>query len=133
MAKDNKYRPINIGKKLKYSEKYDLYSVQMVRHHFPWWIFLLLLPLLLLIQCHKDIEVSCIEPDTKVPIEGQVVQMRYQAHFLWNKGRFFANDNVRKTQVTDSTGTTVFKDLPCSVYSYVFYCLSKVSFTIEKS
>lgn len=133
MAKDNKYRPISIGKKLKYSEKYDLYSVQMVRHHFPWWIFLLLLPLLLLIQCHKDIEVSCIEPDTRVPIEGQAVQMRYQSHFLWNKGRFFANDYVKKTQTTDSTGTTVFKDLPCSVYSYVFYCLSKVSFTTAKS
>lgn len=131
MAKDKKIRPINVSKKLKYTEKYDLYTVQLVHRRFPWWILLFLLPLLLFIQCHKDIEVHCLEPDSNAPIEELPITMEYQAHFLWNKGRFFANDSIKLTQKTDSTGTTVFKDLPCSVYSYIFYCLSKASFTAK--
>jgi len=132
MANDKQLRPINIGKKLKYEEKYDLYTVQLVhRHRFPWWILLFLLPLLLLIRCNKDIEVTCLEPDTQIPIEDQSVTMEYTAHFIWNDGRLFANDSIKLTQQTDSTGTTVFKDLPCSVYSYIFYCLSQASFTAK--
>lgn len=131
MAKDKQMCPINVSKKLKYTDEYDLYTVQMVHRRFPWWILLLLLPLLLFVQCHKDIEVACLEPDTNAPIEDQPVTMEYEAHFLWNKGRFFANDSIKLTQKTDSMGTTVFKDLPCSVYSYIFYCLSKASFTAK--
>lgn len=131
MAKEEQLRPIRISKKLKYQEKYDLYTVQMVHRRFPWWILLLLLPLLLLIECRKDIEVTCIEPETQIPIADQPVTLEYQAHYLWNKGRFLPNDDIRLTQSTDSTGTTVFKDLPCSVFSYIFYCLSQATFTAE--
>lgn len=131
MDKDKQIRPINISKKLKYTEKHNLYTVQLVHRRFPWWLLLFLLPLLLLIQCHKDIEVSCMEPDTNAPIEQQPITMEYQAHFLWNDGRFLANDSIKLTQKTDSTGTTIFKDLPCSLYSYIFYCLSKASFTAK--
>lgn len=131
MAKNKQIRPISVRKKLKYTEKYDLYTVQLIHRRFPWWILLFLLPLLLLIQCHKDIEVRCLESDSNAPIEEQPITMEYQAHFLWNKDRFFANDSIKLTQKTDSTGTTVFKDLPCSVYSYIFYCLSKASFTAK--
>ena len=131
MANNKEVRPINIEKKLKYTENYDLYTVQLVHRRFPWWLLLLLLPLLLLIQCHKDIEVRCLEPQNNAPIEGQQVTMEYESHFLWDKGRFLASDSIKLTQTTDSTGTTVFRDLPCSVYSYIFYCLSKASFSAK--
>ena len=131
MANDKQSRPISVEKELKYTENYNLYTVQMVHRRFPWWLLLLLLPLLLLIQCHKDIEVRCIEPQTNAPIEGQQVTMEYESHFLWNKGRFLACDSIKLTQTTDSTGTTVFQNLPCSVYSYIFYCLSKASFSAK--
>jgi hypothetical protein len=133
MATEKKHTPINVGKKLKYKEQYDLYTVQLVhRRRFPWWwLLLLLLPLLLFIKCHKDIEVRCFEPDTNYPVTEQLVTISYQSHFLWDEGRFLANDSIILTQETDSTGTTVFRDLPCSVYSYIFYCLSKVSITAE--
>lgn len=133
MENNNKIRPISVSKKLKYTEKYDLYTVQLVHRHFPWWIFLLLLPLLLLIQCHKDIEVNCMEPNMNAPIEDLPVTMEYQAHYLWNQGHFFANDSIKLTQKTNADGKTIFKDLPCSVYSYIFYCLSKVSFNAKSN
>ena len=131
MANDKQIRPINIGKKIKYEEKYDLYTVQLIHQRFPWWLLLLLLPLLLFIKCHKDIEVNCIEPNTNIPIESQDVTIEYKSHFLFNNGSFFTNDKIELTQQTDSMGKTVFRDLPCSVYSYIFYCLSVASYTAE--
>lgn len=131
MTKYKQIRPINVSKKLKYTEKYDLYTVQMVQRRFPWWILLLLLPLLLLVQCHKDIEVCCLDADCNMPIEELPITLEYQAHYLWNKGCFLTNDSIKLTQKTDSTGITVFKDLSCSVYSYIFYCLSKASFSVK--
>lgn len=124
-------RPISVKKKVKYDEQHDLYTIQLVHKRFPWWILLFLLPLLLLIQCHKDISVTCLEPDTGVPIAGQAVNMRYHSHALYSHGKFFTNDSISLTQETDTAGNTVFKDLPCSVFSYIFYCLSQASFTAK--
>lgn len=129
MAKKNNPQSIRIDKKLKYKEEQDRYSLQLCHIRRPWWVLLLLLPLLLFIKCSKDITVSCVEPIGKLPVENLPVKMEYQSHFLWNDGKFFTSDTIRLIQHTDSLGKTVFKDLPCSVFSYVFYCLQKVSFT----
>jgi len=131
MAKDNQPRPIHVGDKIKYKEEYDQYDIQLYHRRNYWWLLLLLLPLLLLIQCKKDISVTCLEPDSGAPIVDQPVSMSYQAHFLWKDGRFFATDSISMTQSTDSTGQTVFRDLPCSIFSYIFYCRSQVSFTAQ--
>lgn len=130
MASQN-YKNINVSKSVKYEEKYDELTIQMVRRRFPWWIFLLLLPLLLLIKCHKDITVTCLEPDTKAPIVGVPVTMDYTAHYLWNEGSFMADEPVHRVQETDDKGVTVFRDCPCSVFSYIFYCMSPVTFTAK--
>ena len=45
MDKDKHIHPINVSKKLKYTEKYDLYTVQLIHRRFPWWILLFLLTL----------------------------------------------------------------------------------------
>lgn len=115
---------INFKHKMKYYEEYNDYTLQMKRRKRPWWLLLLLLPLLLLIQCRKDITVTCYEPEGKVPVENANVTLSYQSHFLWNNGKFLASDSIKMTQTTDSDGKTVFKDLPCSVFSYIFYALS---------
>ena len=129
MAKKNNPQSIRIDKKLKYKEEQDRYSLQLCHVRRPWWVLLLLLPLLLFIKCSKDITVSCVEPIGELPVENLPVKIEYQSHFLWNDGKFFTSDTIRLIQHTDSLGKTVFKDLPCSVFSYVFYCLQKVSFT----
>ena len=133
MSKDHRLSRIYFTQKVKYNEEYNLYTLQL--HHKrrrPWWLLLLLLlPLLLFIKCEKSITVECYEPDSHLAIAGQPVEMAYQTHFLWNNGQILATEEVRRTQQTDSTGITVFEKLPCSVYSYVFHCLSKVSFTAQ--
>ena len=123
--------PIRYNHRMKYQEQFNDYTLQMVHRHKPWWLLLLLLPLLLLIQCNKDITVSCMEPDTGAPIDNIPVTMTYQSHAIYRNGHFFTNDSVTRTQNTDTEGKTVFRDLPCSVYSYIFYCMSKASFTAK--
>lgn len=127
----NTLKNILLNKRVRYEEKYDQYTIQLKHRRSYWWLLLLLLPLLLLIRCQKDISVSCYEPDTKAPIEDIPVKMTYQAHYLWNRGQLFATDSIARTQKTNADGETIFKDLPCSVFSYIFYCLSDASFTAK--
>jgi len=122
---------IHVDKGLKYSDEFETYTIQLKRRKNYWWLLLLLLPLLLLIQCHKDITVRCVESDGKYPVIGQEITIDYDAHFLLKEGKFLPSDNVRITQTTDDQGTTVFEDLPCSVFSYIFYCMSKADFYMQ--
>lgn len=122
---------INFRKNVKYKKEYDVYTLQLKHPCRPWWLLLLLLPLLLLVKCNKDITVTCVESETGVPVAGQPVALTYDAHFLWNDGHFMDTQAVARTQVTDADGKTVFEDLPCSVYSYIFHCRSKVVLTAE--
>lgn len=133
MGKDNTPRLIRFSKKVKYAEESNQYSLQLRHVHRPWWLLLLLLPLLLFIKCNKDITVNCIEPDANVPIVDLPVTMKYDVHYLWDNGSFFTSDSIHLIQNTDLEGQTVFKDLPCSVFSYLFYCLSDVSFTAKSN
>ena len=120
---------INFDKTFSYSGENTKYIVQLERHKFPWWIFLLLLPLLLLIKCNKTISVNCFESSNLIPIAGQEVDMQYVPHFVFNDGKFFPSDTLKLTKITDSTGFAVFDSLPCSVFSYVFYCLQEADFS----
>lgn len=120
---------ISFNKNITYSSEQNEYTVQLVRRRFPWWIFLLLLPLLLLIKCNKTITVYCYEPDNKIPITEQDVDMQYVPHFVYNDGKFFPSDTLKLTKATDSTGIAVFDSLPCSVFSYFFYCMQDAEFS----
>ena len=122
-------RRIHFRKKVKYKQQYDTYTLQLKRPCRPWWLLLLLL--LLLVRCNKDIVVYCVDPETQFPVSGETIGLAYDAHFLWNDGRFFDTQSIARTQVTDVDGKTVFEDLPCSIYSYIFYCLSKVSVSAD--
>lgn len=96
----------------------NVYVITLKKKKFPWWVLLLLLPLLLLIRCNRDIEVKCLEGS--LPAVGQTVNLSYVSHFLF-KGGFLTDEPVSRSQTTDNGGNTVFKDLPCSVWSYLFH------------
>lgn len=131
MGKENRSHSIRFSKKIKYKEEYCQYSLQLRHLHRPWWLLLFLLPLLLCIKCNKNIAVSCMEPNCNVPIKNLPVAMKYEVHYLWDNGSFLTTYSIQRTQHTNSEGKTVFKDLPCSVFSYIFYCLSEISFTAK--
>lgn len=124
---------IHIDKGMKYTEDHETYTLQMKKRKKHWWILLLLLPLLLLIQCHKDITVRCVEPEMKQPIADMEVEINYDAHFLLKDGRFFVTENIKINLTTDENGIIVFEGLPCSVFSYVFYFLSKVDIYVRSN
>lgn len=119
---------IKFSTNVRYNEDNREYYVQMVEKRFPWWILLCLLPLLLLIECKHDIKVHVYEEDTKEVISDAEVKMSYTSHFLFKNWKFFNNIPVEKTETTDDEGIALFKDCPCSVYSYIFYCLSRATF-----
>lgn len=122
---------IRLNKGVKFKNEYNKYSLQLCHPHRPWWLLLLLIPFLLFIRCNKDISVTCIDSENNVTIDDVPVTLKYTAHFLWYNGKFLANDSISLTQNTDENGNTTFKDLPCCVYSYIFYCLSQASFIAE--
>lgn len=127
MGRNNNDPTILFQKEVKYRQDCDMYMLQLKRPCRLWWLLLLLLPLLLLVKCNKDIAVLCVESETGVPVVGQPVDLAYDAHSLWNDGHFLDTQAVARTQVTDAEGRTVFENLPCSVYSFIFHCTSKVT------
>lgn len=46
--------PIRVDKGVKFENGYNEYSLQLCHPHRPWWLLLLLLPLLFFIKCSKD-------------------------------------------------------------------------------
>ena len=114
----------DIKKSFRFRENRLEYDVKL-RRKFPWWVFLFLLPLLLLVRCEKDLTVKCVEAETRVPVSYQDVTLSYTDHFIEKTGRWFSADSISLTQQTDTSGITVFRKLPCSVFSYIFHGLEK--------
>ena len=111
--------------KILYSQTCDHYYVYLT-DRFNWkrlmWLFLLPLILLLsFIQCERDITVRTI--DTKGnAVPNAAVQLAYTEHALYKDGEFFLNRSQNRQGITNAEGYYTFKKLPCSVYSYIFYC-----------
>lgn len=116
---------------LKIKEDCNEYTIQMKRKRNWWWLLLLLLPLLLLIRCKHDITVTAVDDAEGYPIEELTVNANYNSRFLFDEGEFFAKREHDRQEVTDSAGVAVFKDVECSVYSYLFFFLDKIAFTTE--
>ena len=125
----NQKKDMNYHKKIKYAADQDLYEVQIKKRRNWWWLLLCLIPLLLLIRCKHDIQVVTVDTEYGVPLSDVQVGINYTAHFLYKDSRLFANESIIMEQTTDSVGVAFFRDLPCSVYSYIFYCLSQAKFS----
>ena len=123
------------GCKFRYQADQDYYIIRLTdrkRRRWPWWLLLLLLPFLLLIKCEHDLTVTCIDEKTKAPVQGVEVTMDYTAHFLLDSAKFFVSTPYSFRDTTDADGKVVFENLRCSVWSYLFYCRSKVYVTADE-
>ncbi len=126
-TKDTTYK-----KRFKYEAEKAQYVFQLKKRSWKWlWWLLLLLPLLLLVKCEREIIVHTVDADTGADVPLVEVKMNYTSHFLYNYGRFFCNEPVAMECTTDDEGIARFEKLPCSVYSYIFYALSRAYFGIN--
>lgn len=113
--------------KFTYDEQVSHYEAVMKRP-FNWlWLLLLLLLVPLFIRCEHDINVVVKDANGN-RVENVALKLDYTAHFLFKDG-FFTSEDVEQYGVTGSDGEYEFSDLPCSVWSYLFYCLSDVEVT----
>ncbi len=117
---------------LKTNDDCNDYVVQMKRKRNWWWLLLLLLPLLLLIRCKHDVIVTAVDDTEEYPIEGLTVNAEYNSRFLFDEGEFFAKREHKRSEVTDTAGVAVFKDVECSVYSCLFFFLEDIAFTADE-
>lgn len=125
-AKDIIYR-----KRFKYADDKAQYVFQLKKRNWKWlWLLLLLLPLLLLVKCDRDITVHTVDADSGLDMPLIDVKLNYTSHYLYNNGQFFYDKPITIEQTTDDNGKAYFRDLPCSVYSYIFYALSKAYFEV---
>lgn len=128
---EKKIKDIQFKKKFKFSKDQDEYTFQLKKKRNYWWLLLFLLPLLLFVKCNHDITVQAIDSETEQPVMDMPVIMSYKPHLLYDKGQFLPKQDVIISQTTDSIGIVIFKNIQCDVFSYIFYCLSKASFTIS--
>lgn len=114
--------------KFKYTKDCDHYIVYLTEpRSWKWLMWLFLLPLLLLlsaISCERDITVHAIDAKGQ-NVPNAVVQLKYNEHALYKNGQFFYNRSQQMQGITDGSGYYIFKDTPCSIYSYIFYCFQK--------
>lgn len=89
-----------------------------------WLLLPLLLLLLCLIKCERDITVHTVNTKDE-PIASCSVNMSYTEHALYKNGEFFYRKKQDHSGVTNQEGEYTFEKMPCSVFSYVFYTLHK--------
>ena len=121
--------------KFKYEEQYDHYNI-IIKDPFPWKKLLRLLALLLLfgllfVRCNKDITIKTIEID-ETPVSGAQVEMSYTEHQLYKDGTFFYSMTHVENGITDVEGFAKFEKQPCSVFSWIFYTLSRAYASASK-
>ena len=124
----NKVKTYNKG--FEFNQNKLNYTFQVSKRNWLWLLLLLLLlPLLLFVRCNRQITVTTLDKFTGEEIPGVEVKMNYTSHYLFKNGRFFASIPEERIDTTDVDGKATFSKLGCSVYSYIFYGLSKATFT----
>ena len=114
-----KSRKAQYSKSFKYTDDKSDYDFKL-KKRFPWWIFLfLLLPLLLLVRCSKDIKIVTLDPYGG-PVANATVDLEYEEHQLVKEKKFHYQKEHQLQEVTDSSGIAVFKKVRYGVYSWLF-------------
>lgn len=112
----------------KYNETCDHYLF-FLKPPFNWKKLLyLLIPLLLLllclIRCERDITVQTVNSSDD-PVTDCNVSLAYTEHAFCKNGNIFFSEGHNYNGVTDSIGEYTFHKVPCSVFSYIFYAFHK--------
>ncbi|MBD5369281.1 MAG: hypothetical protein HDR83_08505 [Bacteroides sp.] len=130
----NTHKEIDYKKGFTIEPGQDEYVFQLRRRSYRWlWWLLLLLPLLLFVKCERTITVHTIDANSGAAVVPDSVVIDYTAHYLFSDGKFLTDEAQHRTARPDSTGTAVFSGLPCSVFSYIFYCMSEAAYDISDS
>ncbi len=98
-----------------FSENTTEYKILLRKRKFPWWIFLLLLPLLLLIRCNKDVKFKTVDASNGSSLSKSFVKFSY-----FERNIFSQNKIIELTDSTDKNGEVIFKNLSYSVFSWIF-------------
>lgn len=125
-SKKFKRRTRTVTKTFTHTEKREAY---ILRYRSYWWLLWFLLLLLLFIRCEKTVFVKVLNSDSKQPIANASVDFRHNTHYLYDKGQFFTNTNIKRTQTTNTKGVTKFDTVCYSVYGYIFYHLAQARFS----
>ena len=123
MAKDKEQL---IENEFKIDARTSEYRFQVKKKRSLWWLLLFLLPLLLLIRCEHTVTVICVDAGTKKPVEDANVKLSYTSYFLYDENGFFSHYDHEYELTTNENGEAEFKDLKCSVFSYIFHARSKM-------
>ena len=110
----------------RYSSAQNEYTVRLKKGFNFWW-FLLLLPLLLLVKCEKNINVQVVNETAATAIPDIPVSLTYTRAFLYDDGNFFTSSSESLETKTDSNGIARFEKTSFSIYSWIFYNLSVAS------
>lgn len=104
-------------------ETKEVHLIKLKKRRFPWWIFLMLIPLLLLIKCNKNITFQVLKQINNKPIENAEVSFFYTERVLLKSTQ---KDTAKFTNIE---GKVTFKT-QYSLYSYLFFrkdtCTAKV-------
>ncbi len=129
MASD--FKPRSVARQIKFDAACDSYEIRIRPRRNYWWLLLLLLPLLLLIRCERDIVVVTVDEKDR-PIDGVATSLSYDARFLWKDSSLLPVEPQYRELTTGDNGRAVYKGLPCSVFSYIFAPLSRVTATGDR-
>ena len=123
-------KTINYRKRFKFKQDNLDYTFQIRKRNLKWlWLLLPLLLLLLFVRCDREIAVTTVDKTSGQPIAGADVTICYTSHYLYKDGRFLNSERHEQSLKTDDNGEGTFTGLGCSVFSYIFHCLSKATFT----
>lgn len=112
----------------KFNETCDHY-IFFLQEPFNWKKLLyLMIPLLLLllclIRCERDITVQTVNAGDD-PIPRCNVSLSYTEHAFCKNGNIFYVKGHNYTGITDNIGEYTFRKIPCSIFSYIFYSFHK--------
>ena len=126
-------------KDIKYSEDFQIesgksdYEFRMKKPSY-WWLWalgIIAFMLLCCVRCEHSIGVKTVDIDSGENIVCDSVTINYTSHYLYKDGRFFVNETHSITRASDADGIIHFSDMPCSVFSYVFYAFSSAEYIVE--
>ena len=128
-----KYKDISFSEDFLIESGKTDYEFKMKKPSY-WWIWILGLIAFLLVccvKCNHSIEVKTIDLDSGGAIACDSVTIEYTSHYIYQDGRFFVNEFHSITKKPDNEGLIKFEDLPCSVFSYIFYAFSNAEYFVE--
>lgn len=128
-----KYKPIKFSDDFVFDDNKLNYVFKVKKRSYLWlWLLLIALFLgLCCVRCSHDITVHVVDHITQESITPTSVTLEYTEHALCKGGRIFYSNTYSKTLETDENGDVVFEDMPCSIFSYIFYAFSEAYLTAD--